>query len=65
MSFDSHPKLIASLQYMDGGKWLLSYNSIAYGIFPLEFEMKEGKVISTDVKVNDFLEYDPYHFVKQ
>ena len=43
----------------------MTYNSIAYGIFPLRFATEKNKVISTDVKVNDFLEYDPYTFVKE
>ena len=65
ITFDNHPGLKASLQYMDNDKWLLSYNTIAYGIFPLEFTVRDGKVLSTNVKVNDFLEYDPYLFIKQ
>ena len=65
IDFENHNNLIASLQYMDNGEWLLSYNSIAYGIFPLKFEVKNNRVVSTDVKVSDFLEYDPYTFVKQ
>ena len=63
--FDNHKSLTASLQYMDNGKWLLSYNNVAYGIFPLQFLIKNNQVVSTDVKVNDFLEYDPYTFIKQ
>ena len=65
ITFDNHPGLKASLQYMDNDKWLMSYNTIAYGIFPLEFTVRDGKVLSTNVKVNDFLEYDPYLFIKQ
>ncbi len=64
VNFDNHKGLTASLQYMDSGEWLLTYNSLADGIFPLKFRIENGKVISTDVKVNDFLEYDPYTFVK-
>lgn len=64
-SFDNHPGLKALLQYMDNDQWLLTYNAISYGIFPLKFEITNNKVISASVKVNDFLEYDPYLFVKQ
>ncbi len=65
IGFDNHKNLTAGLQYMDNGEWLLSYNTIAYGIFPLRFLIKDKKVIATDIKVNDFLEYDPYTFVKE
>ncbi len=65
ISFDHHNDLTASLQYMDNGEWLITYSSLAYGIFPLRFKIENNKVISTEVKVNDFLEYDPYTFVKE
>ena len=65
ITFDNHPGMKATLQYMSDDEWLLSYNSIAYGIFPLKFDTKNNKVLSTSVKVNDFLEYDPYLFTKQ
>jgi len=57
--------LTATLQYMDNDEWLMTYNNLAFGIFPLKFKITNGKVISMDVKVNDFLEYDPYTFVKE
>ncbi len=65
INFGNHNNLTASLQYMDGGEWLMTYNNLAYGIFALKFKIENNKVISTDVKVNDFLEYDPYTFMKQ
>ncbi|MXV50175.1 serine hydrolase [Pedobacter sp. HMF7647] len=64
VQFKGHRDLTASLQYMDNGEWLLSYSNPAFGIFPLKFKIQNDKVVSTDIKVNDFLEYDPYTFVK-
>jgi hypothetical protein len=49
---------------MDNGEWMLTYTNAAYGIFPLKFTIENGKVVSTVVKVNDELEYDPYLFTK-
>jgi len=49
---------------MDNGEWLLTYSNASYGIFPLKFKIANGKVISSEVKVNDELEYDPYKFTK-
>jgi CubicO group peptidase (beta-lactamase class C family) len=65
IDFPHHRNLAASLQYMDNDEWLLTYNNPAFGIFPLRFKTQGNKVVSTDVKVNDFLEYDPYTFVKE
>ncbi len=63
--FNNTRNLTALLQYMDNGEWLMTYSNPAFGIFPLKFAITNGKVISMDVKVNDFLEYDPYTFVKE
>ena len=63
--FYNTKNLTATLQYMDNDEWLMTYSNIAFGIFPLKFKITNGKVISMDVKVNDFLEYDPYTFVKE
>ena len=65
ITFGHHNNLTASLRYMNNDEWLLSYNNPAFGIFPLKFKIENQKVISADVKVNDFLEYDPYTFTKQ
>lgn len=65
ISFPANKNLSAALQYMDNNQWLLTYNHPAYGIFPLSFKTDGAKVVSTDVKVNDFLEYDPYTFIKK
>lgn len=63
--FPGHQSLTAAVQYMDNDEWLLSWSNPAYGIFPLKFTVTDGKVVSTQIKVNDFLEYDPYTFTKK
>lgn len=64
ISFPHTANLTATLQYMDKDEWLLTYSNPAFGVFPLKFKTIGGK-LSMDVKVNDFLEYDPYTFVKE
>lgn len=64
IKFNQHT-VTAKLQYMDNNEWLLSYNNPAYGIFPVKFVTDVDKVVSVDIKVNEFLEYDPYTFTKQ
>jgi hypothetical protein len=50
---------------MENGEWLLTYNNIAYGVFPTKFKTENNKVVSIDIKANDFIEYDPYTFIKK
>ncbi|MBI1344613.1 MAG: serine hydrolase [Terrimonas sp.] len=63
--YNSHRDLGATLQYMDHDEWLLRYDNIEYGIFAIQFKTKENKVIAVDIKANDFVEYDPYTFIRQ
>ena len=65
VSFKSHNNLTATIDYLDNNEWLLQYNNILYGIFPLKFKIKNMKVASVDIKANDFIEYDPYTFIKK
>ncbi|MBG9377741.1 serine hydrolase [Panacibacter sp. DH6] len=65
IQFPHHNGLVARLQYMDHEEWLLTYNNAAFGIFPVRFKTAGDKVISTEIKCNDFIEYDAYLFTKQ
>jgi CubicO group peptidase (beta-lactamase class C family) len=63
--FSNHPDLNATLLYMDRDEWLMQYNNIEYGIFPVKFDVVKGKVRSINTKQNEFVEYDPYTFIKK
>lgn len=65
IKFNSHTNLTAKLQYMDNNEWLMTYNNIAFGIFSTKFKIENNKVISVDIKASDFIEYDPYTFIKK
>jgi hypothetical protein len=65
LKFSNHPDLTGTLQHMDNGEWLLTYNNIEYGIFNTSFKMTGKKVVSLALKVNDFVEYDLYTFTKR
>jgi CubicO group peptidase (beta-lactamase class C family) len=65
IDFKGHNNLKATLQYMDNDEWLLTYNNAAYGIFPVKFKAANSKVISIETRVNEFLDYDPYLFIKK
>ena len=63
--FTNHRDLKATLDYMDNDEWMLKYNNIAYGVFSTKFDIKDKKINSITIKANDFIEYDPYVFVKE
>jgi CubicO group peptidase (beta-lactamase class C family) len=65
INFGAKPGLSATLDYMDNGEWLMQYNNIEYGIFAIKFDLAYGKVKSVTTKQNEFVEYDPYTFVKK
>ncbi len=64
ITFHSHEDLLGSLEYMGGNDWMLRYNNIEYGVFKTQFKVQNKKVISVDIKANDFVEYDSYLFMK-
>jgi CubicO group peptidase (beta-lactamase class C family) len=65
INFKGQHTLTATLEYMDNNEWLMTYNNIAYGIFSTKFKIENNKVISVDIKANDFVEYDSYIFTKK
>jgi CubicO group peptidase (beta-lactamase class C family) len=65
VTFNGHAHLTARLDFMDNGEWMLSYDNILYGIFSTKFTVSGGKVLSLETKQSDFVEIDPYTFVKE
>jgi CubicO group peptidase (beta-lactamase class C family) len=63
--FETKPDLTATLDYMDNGEWLLSYNNILYGIFNVKFILSGNQVKSLATQQNPFVEHDPYVFKKE
>jgi len=64
IDFATKPDLSATLSFMDNDEWLMEYNNIEYGIFTIKFDIVNGKVRSVTTKQNEFVEYDPYTFIK-
>jgi len=65
MTFSKHPSLVANLEYMDNNSFMMTYSNIAYGVFPANFKTGDGKVNAVEIKMNDFVEFDPYTFYKK
>ena len=64
VTFAHHPTLTATLDYLDGDTFRLTYSNAAYGIFAAPFTVENGQVKALEVRVNDGLETDPYVFVR-
>ena len=65
VNFKGHNKLIGYLQFMNDDEWLLTYNHQGFGIFPVKFKMVNKKVASIELRVNEFIDYDAYNFIKK
>ena len=65
ISFSNKPDLNATLDYIGNNEWLLQYNNIEYGIFAITFELAGNKVKSITTRQNEFVEYDPYTYIKK
>jgi len=65
INFKGHSNLRAKVEYMDNGEWLLTYNNLGFGILPITFKTANKKVVSTELRVNEFIDYDSYNFIKK
>jgi CubicO group peptidase (beta-lactamase class C family) len=63
--FPHHAGLTATFDYLDGEQFRTLYSNPAYGPQPATFTVTDGKVKALEIRVNEFIEQDPYLFVKQ
>jgi len=65
MYMSQHPNNIGRLSYLGNDKFLCVYSDITCGemVFPVKRDAS-GKPIAIDVRVNDFIDYLPYTFLK-
>jgi len=65
VSLEHHSKLKGKLEYIGNNRFLCTYSDPTYGIKVFPFEIENGKVKSFDLYVDDFIDYQPYRFVKE
>jgi CubicO group peptidase (beta-lactamase class C family) len=65
MKFSHHPNMYAKLEALGGNRFYVTFSDPIFSkaIFP--FKTANGKVTGVTVKVADFVEYNPYEFVKK
>lgn len=59
-----HPGLRGELAYMGEHQFRCTFNNPTFGVYPLVFKEDKGKIQEMRLKVNDFIEYDAYNFVR-
>jgi CubicO group peptidase (beta-lactamase class C family) len=63
--FSHHPFLIGKLEPLGENKFVCNYSYVPYGVKETPFTVKDGKVQSVTIRVNDFIDMQPYEFVKK
>ncbi|QNH61660.1 serine hydrolase [Hymenobacter sediminicola] len=64
VTLPNHPGLTATLDYMDGQEFRATYSDLVFGVMPAKFEAEGNNVKTVELRVNDYVEYDPYVFSK-
>ena len=64
MHFSHHPGMYGGLQSLGNHRFYVRFSDPEFGKAVFPFTVEKGKVKSVRVKVADFIEYDPYVFVK-
>jgi len=64
MKFSHHPNMYARLESLGANRFYAVFTDPEFSKAVFPFSVENGKVKSVTVKVADFIEYDPYEFVK-
>ncbi|MCA8832713.1 serine hydrolase [Hymenobacter pini] len=64
ITMPNHPDLTATLDYMDGQEFRATYSDLVFGVMPAKFVVDGSTVKTVELRVNDYVEYDPYVFNK-
>ena len=65
MKFSHHPNIYAKLEALGGDRFYVTFSDPIFSKAVFPFKVANGKVTGVTVKVADFVEYNPYEFVKQ
>jgi len=65
MKFSHHPNMYAKLEALGGTRFYASFSDPEFSKAVFPFHIENGKVKSVTVKVADFIEYNPYEFLKK
>ena len=64
MTFQHHPDLKGEMESLGSNRFLCTYSDPEFGIKVIPFRAEDGKIISFDLHVADFIEETSYNFNK-
>ncbi|MFD2872678.1 serine hydrolase [Mucilaginibacter ximonensis] len=62
--FEHHPKMFVKMQPVGGNRFFATFSDPIYGKTVFPFSTQGGRISGVRVKVDDFVEQDPYEFKK-
>lgn len=65
MTFEHHPDLTGTLEYLSLDRFLCTYSDPGYGIKALTFKIENNHVKSLQLRVADDVDFTSYEFVKE
>lgn len=65
MKFSHHPNMYAQLEALGGNRFYAVFSDPIFNKAVFPFKVVNGKVTGVTVKVADFIEYNPYEFLKK
>jgi CubicO group peptidase (beta-lactamase class C family) len=65
MKFSHHPNMYAKLESLGGNRFYVTFSDPVFSKAVFPFKVVNGKVTGVSVKVADFVEMDPYEFIKK
>lgn len=65
MHFSHHPNMYAKLEALGGNRFYVTFSDPVFSKAVFPFTVEDGKVKAVTVKVADFVEYNPYEFIKK
>ena len=65
MKFSRHPDMYAKLESLEGSRFYATFTDPEFSKAVFPFHIENGQVKSVTVKVADFVEYNPYEFIKK
>lgn len=65
MKFSHHPNMYAKLESLGGNRFYVTFSDPVFSTAVFPFSVSNNKVTGVSVKVADFIEYDPYEFIKK
>jgi CubicO group peptidase (beta-lactamase class C family) len=65
LKFQHHPHLTGNLDAISENSFICTYDPVSWGVKEIPFTVENGVVISATVRVNDFIDFGEYVFIKK